>query len=185
MIPLPAVSALVCVAMPAEGGFDPFEFAGGATFWTWVIFLLSLPVMWKFVFQPITAALVERDERVIEAAQAAEAAKREAELAVADARNELEKARAEGRRMVQEATARAERQGQDERNKAKAEAQAQLEKAREEIEGEKRRALMEIRQEVVDLAIRSAGRILERDVDDDAHRKMVGSFLEDLGKRNN
>lgn len=172
------------VPAPAEGGFNPFEFAPGATIWTWVIFLLSLPVMWKFVFGPITSALADRDQQVVDAAKAAEDAKRDAEQAVAAAQTELEQARAEGKRMVSEAVARAERQGQEERAKAKAEAQQQLEKAREEIDAEKRRALLEIRKEVVELAIQSAGQILHRDVDDEVHRNFVGEFVKGLEQRN-
>ena len=177
--------AATIALLAAEGGFNPFEFAPGATIWTWVIFVLSLPVMWKFVFGPITSSLAERDQKVVDAAKAAEEAKRQAEEAVASAASELEQARAEGKRMVQEAVSRAERQAAEERAKAKAEAQAQLDKAREEIEGEKQRALMEIRQEVVDLAIASAGQILRRDLNDDAHRSMVDEFLKDLDKRKN
>ena len=46
------------------GGFNPLDPSfGGATFWTWVIFLVSLPVMWKFVFGPITKALEARDRK--------------------------------------------------------------------------------------------------------------------------
>ena len=182
---MPALTTLmVAMPAPAEGGFNPFEFAPGATIWTWAIFLLSLPVMWKFVFGPITSALAERDQKVVDAAKAAEDAKREAERAVAAAQTELEQARSEGKRMVQEAVARAERQGQEERTKAKAEAQQQLDKAREEIEAEKRRALLEIRREVVDLAIASAGQILHRNVDDETHRGLVTDFMKGLEKRN-
>jgi F-type H+-transporting ATPase subunit b len=180
--------AMILVGMPAAaegGGFNPFEFAFGATFWTWTIFLLSLWPMWKFVFGPITKALGDRDGEVIEAARSAEQAKREAEKAVAAAQKELEHARSEGKRMVQEATARAERQGQEERRKAKLEAEQYLLKAREEIEAEKRRALGEIRREVVDLAVASASRILRREVDTEQHRALVGDFLEGLDERSN
>ena len=180
---MPALASSTLGLLAEGGGFNPFEFTEGATFWTWVIFLLSLPVMWKFVFGPITKNLSERDQQVIDAAKAAEQARLEAEKAVAAARQELEQARAEGKRMVHEATARAERQAQEAQAQARAEAERQLQKVREDIEAEKRRALVEIRREVVDLAIASAGRILERDVDDDAHRKLVGGFLEDMGGR--
>jgi F-type H+-transporting ATPase subunit b len=57
------------------------------------------------------------------------------------------------------------------------EIERERQKASEDIEAEKRRALMEIRNEVVDLSIASAGRILKKDVDDDAHRQMVDEFL--------
>ena len=173
-------------ALPAEGGgFNPFEFAEGALFWTLVIFVLSLLPMWKLVFGPITKALAERDQAVVDAAKAADEARAQAESAVAQARDEREQARAEAKTMVQEATARAERQAQEAQKNAKAEAERLLAKAREDIEAEKRRALIEIRQEVVDLTIRSTGQLLHTNVDDDAHRQMVTRFVADLEQRNN
>jgi F-type H+-transporting ATPase subunit b len=181
MAMLPAI-----VATLSEGGegFNPFAFAPGATFWTWVIFLASLPVMWKFVFGPITKALADRDQKVVSAAQAAEEARRHAEAAVAGAQAEREQARTEARRMVEEATARAERQGRDALAQAKAEAERQLAKVREEIAAEKMRALAEIRQEVVDLTIASTRQLLAKDVDDEAHRRLVRDFLQSVQRRN-
>ena len=155
--------------------FDDFAF--GATFWTLVIFGLSLPLMIKFVFGPIVRNLDARDKRVEQAAVAAEEARKAAETAVARAESEREEARAEARKMVQDAQTRAERQAQEAVAVAKAEADRQVDQARQEIEAAKRRALMEIRQEVVDLSLAAAGKILRRDVDDDAHRALVSDFL--------
>ena len=178
------ISALfLSVVTPVEegGGFDPFEFASGAGFWTIVIFLLALVPMWKFVFGPITAALDERDRKVDEALAAAERAKREAEQQTAATRAELEKARAEAKAMVHEAISRAERQAQEELSRARVEADRQLQKASAEIEAQKQKALEELRREVVGLAIGSAGAILRRDVDDDAHRRFVADFVAGAG----
>ena len=155
--------------------FDDYPF--GVAFWTLVIFGLSLPLMIKFVFGPIVRNLDARDKRVEQAAVAAEEARRAAEAAVARSEIEREEARAEARKMVQDAQARADHQAQLAVAAAKAEADRQVEKARQEIEVAKRRALLEIRQEVVGLSIASAGKILRRDVDDDAHRKLVDDFL--------
>lgn len=161
-------------------GFNPFEFVPGATFWTWVIFLGSLVPMWKFVFGPITKALADRDAKVENAITAADEARRKAEEQVTAAKGELERARSDAKRMVDEATARAERQAQDALARAKDEADRQLRKAREEIAAEKQKALAEIRKEVVDLTIQSTGRLLRRDVNDDAHKKVVSDFLRSL-----
>jgi F-type H+-transporting ATPase subunit b len=168
----------------AEGGFQPFEVAWGASFWTWVVFVLALFPAWKMVFGPIVAALDTRDQEVEKAKQAAEDAARQAEQQIAAAKAELEKARAESRRLVEEATSRAEKQGQEALEKARAEADRQIVQARAEIESSKQRALMEIRTEVVDLAIQSAGKILSREVDSDSNRKLVDDFVGSVGGTN-
>ena len=169
--------SIISTAVLGEGGFDLFEWMPGVVVWTLIIFVLSLPLMIKFVFGPIVKALDERDRKVEDAAVAAEEARRTAEQAVAKAEEAREEARAEARQMVQAAQARAERQAQDAVEAAKAEADRQMEKARQEIEAAKRRALVEIRQEVVALTIASTGKILRRDVDDEAHRRLVDDFI--------
>lgn len=157
--------------------FNPFEWTPGVAVWTLVIFVISLPLMIKFVFGPITKALEARDQKVEQAAVAAEEARKRAEEAVAKAHTELERSRAEARQRVQEAMDRAQRQAQEEAQKARAEIERERQKAAEDIEAAKRRALMEIRNEVVELSIASAGRILKKDVDDQAHRQIVDEFL--------
>lgn len=153
------------------------EFMPGVTIWTWLAFLLALPLMWKFVYGPITRALEERDGKVEGAIQAAEKARADAEGQIAAARAELDKARSEARRMVEEATNRAERQAAEALRQAKEEAKAQLDKAREDIAAEKRTALVEIRQEVVNMTISATSAILRKDVNDEVHRQMVQDFL--------
>ncbi|MHC4512418.1 MAG: F0F1 ATP synthase subunit B [Planctomycetota bacterium] len=176
MISLAHITWFLAVEAPAQE-FNPFEWTPGVAFWTLIIFAISLPLMIKFVFGPITKALAERDNKVERAAEAAEEARKRAEEAVAKAQEELEQSRAEARQRVQEAVERAGRQAQEEVKKARVEIERERQKASEDIEAEKRRALMEIRNEVVDLSIASAGRILKKDVDDDAHRQMVDEFL--------
>jgi F-type H+-transporting ATPase subunit b len=177
-------SAASSAAAEGQGGFDPFSFAGGATFWSWVIFLGALPFMWKFVFGPITKALADRDDRVEQAALAAERAKEEAQAAVAAASKEREEARAEARKMVDEATSRAERQGEEALAAAKAEAERLRNQAREEIESSKQAALQEIRSEVVSLSIAAARAILEKEIDQDAQQRLVSDFLDEMQSRN-
>ncbi len=174
---LGAAGALIAVA-EQEGGFNLFSrFDIGVAVWSLIIFGLSLPLMIKFVFGPISKALEARDQKVEQAAVAAEEARKRAEAAVATAQEELEKSRAEARQRVQEAVERAGRQAQEEVAKARAEIQRERQKAAQDIEAAKRSALMEIRNEVVDLSIASAGRILKKDVDDAAHRQIVDEFL--------
>ena len=55
--------------------------------------------------------------------------------------------------------------------------QDMLERARREIEAEKVRAIAELRREAVDLAIAGAGKVIEKNLDDDSNRKIVENFL--------
>jgi F-type H+-transporting ATPase subunit b len=174
-----AAAVLLLAGEDPGGGFNPFEFATGATLWTWAAFLVALPLMWKFVYGPITKALEERDDKVERALKAADEAQRRADEQLRQGKAELDQARAEAKRMVEEAVDRAERQGREALAAARAEAERQTQKAREEIAAEKRKALVELRTEAVDLAIRAAGHLMQSKVDDDAQRRLVQQFLSD------
>ncbi|MGE3171330.1 MAG: F0F1 ATP synthase subunit B [Planctomycetota bacterium] len=175
----PLATALLPLAAEGQGkGLGALlEFSPGAAIWTWVAFLLALPVMWKFVYGPITRALEDRDRKVEESIAAAEVARKQAEAQMAEAKAELDKARSESKRMVEEAVARAERQAAEAQRAADERARLELQKARDAIAAEKRQALQEIRQHMVELTISATGKLLHHDVDDAAHRRMVQDFV--------
>jgi len=153
------------------------EFAPGAMIWTFVAFLIGLPLMWKFVYGPIAKALEARDQKVEDAIVAADVARKEAEAAMARAKAELEQAQQNGKRMVEEAMARAERQAADAVRAADERAKAELQKARDTIAAEKRQALQEIRAAAVDLTIVATGRLLQQEIDAGKNRPLVEQFV--------
>jgi F-type H+-transporting ATPase subunit b len=55
-----------------------------------------------------------------------------------------------------------------------------LERARKEIDDERRRAIADLRREAVDLAIMGAGKVIEKNLDDQTNRKLVEEFLAGL-----
>jgi F-type H+-transporting ATPase subunit b len=55
--------------------------------------------------------------------------------------------------------------------------QEMLERARRDIDTEKTNAIAELRREAVDLAIAGASKVIERNLDSEANRKLVESFL--------
>jgi F-type H+-transporting ATPase subunit b len=169
---------LASLPLPQDGLLD---FAWGAWIWTWIAFLVALAGMWKLVYGPITRLLEERDKKVEDAIAAAEVARKEAEQRMAEARAELDKARAEGKRMVEEAVGRAERQAQAALRAADERGKQELQKAREAIAAEKQKALLEIRQYAVELTIAATQKLLQQDVNDEAHRRMVRDFVASSG----
>jgi F-type H+-transporting ATPase subunit b len=184
-LPVTGLPAIGCTAAAAGGGEGLgalLDFAPGAMLWTWIAFLVALPVMWKMVYGPITKALDERDGKVEDAIREAEKSRQEAALQMAAAQQELDKARAEGKRMVDEAMARAERQAAEAQRAADERAKAELQKARDAIAAEKRAALQEIRQQMVELTIAATSQLLQKDVDDAAHRRLVQEFVQATGE---
>jgi F-type H+-transporting ATPase subunit b len=167
-------TVLLALAPAAEGGFNRIDLAtGGNAFWTIVIFLVSVPLIWAIVMGPITRALEERDAKAERAIAAAEQASREA----ADARAKLEvtlgEAQASAAKLVAEARAKAETRGHEIVEAAKGEAAQLVESARKAIRTEQDKAIAAIRNEVVDLSLRAASKVLDRNVGTDDDRRIV------------
>jgi len=161
-----------------EGGFDPIDFAsGGNFFWTLAIFAVSVPLIWKLVMGPVTRALEERDERAAQAIAAAEKASADAQRAQAELERALAEAQASAARLLADARERAERRGHEILEEAKGEASQLLEGARKAIRVEQDKAIAAIRNEVVELSLHAASKVLDRSVDSADDRRLVAQVL--------
>ena len=52
-----------------------------------------------------------------------------------------------------------------------------IDRARRDIEGERDRAIADLRREAVELAIAGAGKVIEKNLDDQSNRRLVEGFL--------
>jgi F-type H+-transporting ATPase subunit b len=149
----------------------------GVALWTWIIFLVALPFIWKIVMGPVTQSMEARDQRATQAVAAAEEAKRGAEKARSEVEARLTEAQAEAARMVEAARTRAEARERELIAEAGKESAAMLEAARAEIQNERNKAVAQIRKQVVDLSIAAAGQVLKRRVDASDDRRLVEELV--------
>ncbi len=172
----------VALLAAADGKFNPLDPNGaGNLIWTLLIFLLALPFMWKMVFGPISAALLERDAKANEAVHAAQKASEQAERSRAEVEVALGNANAEAKKIVAAATARAETRERDIVDNAKKEAEAMITSARASIEAERDKAVATIRGEVVDLSLKAATEVLGRKVDGEDDKRLAESIINASG----
>lgn len=163
-------------------GFDPLDVnQGGALLWTWIIFLVTLPLAWKVVLGPVSRALLERDDRAQRAIEDSERASREAERSRAAVEVKLGEAQASAARLLSEARERAEVREREIVEDAKREGEALRARARADIETAKDQALQAIRDEVVEISLSAAGRVLERTVDSADDRRLVKELVSGAG----
>jgi F-type H+-transporting ATPase subunit b len=175
---------LPVLALLAEGSdYNPMDAGGfGGTLWTWIIFALSLPVIWKIVMGPVTSALTARDEEAQDAIRRAEEASQRAEKAQAEAEVKAGEAQAAAAKMLSEARERAEKREQEIVETARKEADALRDRTRAEIEAAKEQALEAIRSEVVDLSLAAAGQVIQRRVDAEDDRRLVAELVSGIKK---
>jgi F-type H+-transporting ATPase subunit b len=152
----------------------------GLMVWTLVIFIILLFVLSRYAFKPITAAVEARERALQDAIDSAKRDREEAALLLAQHRANLDASRAEGQKLIADARAAAERVRAELVDQAHAEQTRMLERARAEIETERTKAIADLRREAVELAIMGAGKVIGQNLDRDANRKLVESFLESV-----
>lgn len=173
------MQSFLTFALASEGGgFNPLDPEyGGVAVWTWLIFLISLPFIWKVVMGPVTKALEARDEAAAKAIVDAQAAKSGAEAARAEVEAKLGEARTQATRIVEEARLRAEAREKEILDNARRESLALSQRAQGEILAAQDKALAQIRAQVVDLSLSAAGSVLRRKVDASDDRRLVEELV--------
>jgi len=152
----------------------------GLFIWTAVIFFSFLLVLAKFVWKPLLGSLQQREQSIRESLDAAETAMKKAEQVSKANEDALRQAEAVAHSIRKDAMDEAEKIRAERIEKAKLEAAALVDAAKTAIDQEKKRAIEELRNEVADLAILSAKKILSAELDDKKNRALVNGFIKDL-----
>lgn len=153
----------------------------GLMFWTLGIFIVLFFILSKFAFGPITAAVEAREKALEEAIENAKRDREEAARILAEHKAALDASRDEAQKVIADARLAGERVKNEMLEVTRKEQQEMTDRARREIENEKVRAIADLRREAVDLAIAGAGKVIEKNLDTDANKKLVESFLASIG----
>jgi F-type H+-transporting ATPase subunit b len=157
----------------------------GLIFWTTVTFFIVLLILKKIAWGPILTALEEREKGIQSAIDRAHQAKDESEAILLKNRELLSKADADADKIIREGKDYAEKLRADISAKAHEESNKMIAAAKDSIEQEKRRALDVLRNEVADLAVMGAEKIIKTALDADLQKKIVNSMIQDLSTKRN
>ena len=153
---------------------------GGLMFWTLVTFVILFAILGKLVFPKITAAVEAREKALEEAIEGAKADREAAAKALAEQLKQIESARLEAQKIIVEGRQVGDKLRADMMEETHKQQQAMLERARHEIEAEKENAIAALRREAIELAIAGASKVIEKNLDDQANRKIVETFLSSI-----
>jgi len=145
-----------------------------------VNFGLLLLVLYAVLFRPLTKRLDERAARVKKGLEDAAASERMLAEATAESAVMREAARSEARTIVEQANRTAEQQAQEILANARQEAHVIVLRAQQQAQRERQEGKVALQQQVVDLAIASASRLLQENLDNDKQRELVAQFIEDV-----
>ena len=113
--------------------------------------------------------------------EAAGNAKEEADALKNEYQEKLSAAQATSERLVKEAAARAQGREEEIPRQARAEASAIMDKAAADIAQEKKKALNDAKDEISDLAMAIAGKVVGRALDAKDQAALVDHFIKELG----
>lgn len=153
---------------------------GGLMFWTLVTFVILFAILGKLVFPKITAAVEAREKALEEAIEGAKADREAASKALVEQLRQIEAARLEAQKIIVEGRQVGDKLRADMMEETHKQQQAMLERARHEIEAEKVNAIAALRREAIELAIAGASKVIEKNLDDQANRKIVETFLSSI-----
>lgn len=134
----------------------------------------------KYVWPPIMQALGERKKQIADGLAAGERGKHELELASKRGAVILHETKQKSSEIIAQAEKRAEEIVEESKTNAKIEGERLLAGAKAEIEQEINRAKEGLRQQVADLALAGAEKILRREIDAKAHAELLASIKNEL-----
>ena len=83
--------------------------------------------------------------------------------------------------MVLDAVARGQKREEEILQQAQRQAQAMLDKANADIQQEKKKALNDAKDEISDLAMAIAAKVVDRELQEQDHQRLVSEFIDQLG----
>jgi len=134
----------------------------------------------KFIWPPIMQAIEERQTQIADGLAAAERGEQSLEKAKAEAGDIVDDARKQATTILDQAHARANEIVAEGKTDGIQERERQLAAARSEVEQETNRAREELRGQVSAIAVASAEKILQREIDASAHDDILNKLAAEL-----
>lgn len=143
--------------------------------------LITFLIVKHFLYKPLRSMLAAREQEVSNLYAKAETDRREAEAMKRDYTVSIANAKQEAADIVSGAQKRAEKRSEEILQQANTEAATLKKRAEESIEQERKKAMNELKGEIADLSVRIASKVVEREVKEDDHKRMIEDFISKVG----
>ncbi|WP_026526039.1 F0F1 ATP synthase subunit B [Butyrivibrio sp. VCD2006] len=154
--------------------------------WTFIAQICNLFIqLWlikKFLFKPINEVIEKRRQLTEQEIKGAREAKAKAEEMKKEYETSLSSAQSEAAEIV--AKAQKEAQGKADNIVKDAEQQAKglIERAEADIEQSKKKAINEAKDTIGGLAMDIAGKVVEKEINENDHKKLIDEFINNVGE---
>jgi len=153
----------------------------GTIFWMLLMFIIVMLILKKFAWKPILNALRNREQSIEESLRSADKARKEMEKLQADNAKIMADARKERDKMLKETKKTSEMILNEAKNKAGEESKKIIQSARAQIENEKDAAIADIRNQVAEISVDIAEKILQEKLKENkAQQELMEKLLKDV-----
>jgi F-type H+-transporting ATPase subunit b len=142
-----------------------------------VLFLL----LRHFLYKPVSKFMAEREAKFAREREQLDASRNEANVLKTKYETSMKNARLDAEHIAEERRKAAEREADDLRKKAKQDAQGILSDAMHQAVTEREGMMNELKSQTAELAVDIAGKILEREVTQEDHQRIIDSFFDKVG----
>lgn len=140
-----------------------------------LVFLLA-----KFAWKPIIGALEKREEQVRTNKETAQQARLDAQRLKAELDEKLAHISEEAAQKMAQAIKIGETQKDQLLSEAKAQAESLINQAREQITAEKNKALKEVQNQIAQLSVLAASRVIEQEISSSSAQRAVEEVLQEV-----
>ena len=149
----------------------------GLFIWTIITFMVLFFVLAKFAWKPLLNMLKDREDMIRSSLDDAEKAKVELERLNEESEAIMAKARSEAQTILADGKTAAEKVKEDTVAKAKAQANKIREDAEKQIQVEKVKAIADIKQEVVNISLSVAEKLIRKNLSDTDNKALIEESL--------
>ena len=154
--------------------------------WTFVAQICNLFIQMylikRFLFKPVNEMLEKRRALADAQIREAEQAKADADAIKTEYEQNMKEAKEKANEILTTAQKTAALQSEEVLKEAASQAAALKSKAESDIAQEKRKAVNEIKDEIGGMAVEIAGKVIEREISEEDHTKLIDEFIANVGE---
>ena len=150
---------------------------------TLITFLVLLALLKKFAWGPLKEVMDKRERDINKDIDDAEQAKLNAQKLEAQNKQTLKETQEEVHKILEESKIQARKQHEEIIHEANIRANGMIETAQNEINSEKERALADINNQVSELSVLIASKVLQKEISEKDQKELVEKYIKEAGDK--
>jgi F-type H+-transporting ATPase subunit b len=146
-----------------------------------IAFIILYVLLQKFAFGPLFGTMEKRRQLVLEQVHTAEQNRKQSDQLLNEQKQIIIEAKKQAFEIIEQANQMSSKQADDIIQATRIETTRMKEETQKDIENEKNKAIASLRNEVSNLSILIASKILEKQIDEKSQKELIENYLNKVG----